>query len=69
MKNKVIAELYQKLRKELNKLPDSEYKDSALLKLQYSEQSADRADADARHNPPGKTVVRNSKGEVKGLQG
>lgn len=69
MKNKTIQALFLKLQLEIEGLPASQIRQNALASLEATKVLTDLADADDRHNPPGKTVVRNTEGKVIGLQG
>ena len=69
MKNKVIQKLIDELKVEISGLPSSASRKDALSHLDFCQYFVQAADADSKHNPPGKVVVRNAKGRVVGLQG
>lgn len=69
MQNKVLDKLFNDLQTEIKKLPDSNSRQAALRNLTLCRTCVIEADSDNKHNPPGKTVVRDEKGQVIGLQG
>jgi hypothetical protein len=69
MKNQLIATALRQLRLAIDMLPNSSDKDETLVHFQNLEKSAEKADADERYNPAGKTIIRNKNGLVIGRQG
>jgi hypothetical protein len=69
MKNTKMAALFVNLRGEIGSLPNSPERTLALSNLAHCRTLVQAADDDAKHNPPGKVVVRNDEGRVIGLQG
>lgn len=64
-----LHDLYLQLKAEIQKLPDSQDRQDSLRYLESCFYWAQEADRDIHYNLQEKAVVRDSSGEVIGLQG